>query len=77
MKKHRREMFIALSNITQLGLNIVISFLIWIMLAAWLKKAFHLGNFIMITGILLGLGSGILSFIKFCKEVIKNDKNEK
>lgn len=69
MKKHRREMFLALSNITQLGLSIVISFLLWIMLALWLKKTFHLGNFIMIIGILLGLGSAILSFIKFCKEV--------
>ena len=76
MKKHRREMFLALSNITQLGLNIVISFLLWIMLASWLKKTFHLSNFIMIIGILLGLGSGVLSFIKFCEKVIEEDKNE-
>ena len=77
MKKKRREIFIALSNITQLGLNIVISFLIWIMLASWLRKTFHLGNFIMIIGIFLGLGSGVLSFIRFCKDIIKEDKNEK
>ena len=77
MKKKRREIFIALSNITQLGLNIVISFLIWIMLASWLRKTFHFGNSIMIIGILLGLGSGVLSFIRFCKDIIKEDKNEK
>ncbi len=77
MKKQRREMFLALSNISQLGLSIVISFLLWIMLAAWLKKTFHLGNFVMVIGILFGLGSGVLSFIKFYKEVTKEDKNEK
>lgn len=77
MKKHRREMFLALSNITQLGLNIVISFLLWIMIASWVRKTFHLGNFIMIIGILAGLGSAVLSFMKFCREVTKGDQNEK
>lgn len=77
MKKHRREMFLALSNITQLGLNIVISFLIWIMIASWARKTFHLSNFVMVIGILAGVGSAILSFIKFYKEVIKENKNEK
>lgn len=76
MKKHRREMFIALSNITQLGLNIAISFLLWIVIASWVKKTFHLGNYIMLIGIFLGMGSGALSFLKFCKQITGEDKNE-
>lgn len=67
MKKHNRQIFLALSGITQLGLSVAISFLLWIFIASWVKRVFHLGNFVMLAGIFLGLGSAILSFKKFCK----------
>ena len=78
MKNNRREIADAIAGITQLGLSVVISFLLWIMIASWLKNTFELGNFIMIAGVFLGLGSAVLSFLKFCKKVSgRENENEK
>ena len=76
MKKEHKEIFQALNAITQLGLSVIISFLIWIFIAMWVKNKFHLGNFIMIIGILLGLGSAVLSFVKFCGLISPKEKND-
>lgn len=68
----------ALGSITQLGLSIAISFLLWIMIASYIRKAFSLGNWVMVSGILLGAGSAGLSFVKFCRKVTaKENENEK
>ena len=78
MKNTRKEIITALNSITQLGLSVVISFLLWIMIAAWVKKTFSLGNYIMVTGIIFGTGSAVLSFLKFCKAAGgKENKDEK
>lgn len=77
MKNSRREIARALGSITQLGLTVVFSFLIWIGIAMLVQKALDLGNFILVIGILLGAGSGILSFFKFIKSVTgKEDTDE-
>ena len=76
MNNNRKEIFHALNSITQLGLSMVISFLLWIFIAMWIKDKFNLGNGIMILGILLGLGSAVLSFIKFCRLVSPKEKND-
>lgn len=62
--------------ITQLGIRISVSFLIWILIALWLKKVFVFGNFIMVVGIFLGLGSAILSFYDFYKKANTFTKKE-
>lgn len=78
MKNNRREIADAIAGITQLGLSVVISFLLWIMIASWVKTKLGLGNQIMVAGIICGLGSAVLSFLKFCKKVSgKENKNEK
>lgn len=78
MRNTRREIAKALNSITQLGLSVVISFLLWIMIASWLQKTFSLGNYIMIIGILFGTGSAVLSFLKFCQKATgKENKDEK
>lgn len=78
MKNPDRKTLLALGAITELGLNIVISFLLWILIASWVKSTFSLGNYVMIIGILLGLGSASLSCIKFYKLVVgKESRNEK
>jgi len=78
MKNNHREIADAIAGITQLGLSVVISFLLWIMIASWLKSTFNLGNWIMIAGIASGLGSAVLSFLKFCQKVSgREKKNEK
>ncbi|MBR2886007.1 MAG: AtpZ/AtpI family protein [Clostridia bacterium] len=73
----KRELIKALSAFTQLGLSVVVSFLLWILIAMWLKKTFSLGNGIMVVGVILGAGSGFLSFIKGIKELENSDPKEK
>ena len=76
MKNNHKEIFQALNSISQLGLSVVISFLLWIFIAMWVRDKFNLGNFVMIIGILLGLGSAVLSFIKFCGLITPKEKND-
>lgn len=77
MKNNRREIFEALSWVSQLGLSVAFSFLLWILIAAYIKKVFSLGNFVMLIGIFLGIGSAGLSFFKFCRlAASKENKNE-
>ena len=76
MKNNHKEIFQALNSITQLGLSIAISFLLWIFIAMWVKNKFNLGNYVVLIGILLGLGSAVLSFIKFCRLISPKEKND-
>ena len=76
MKNKHKEIFQALNSISQLGLSVVISFLLWIFIARWIRDKFDLGNFVMLIGILLGLGSAVLSFIKFCGLISPKEKND-
>ena len=78
MKNNHKEIFQALNSITQLGLSVIISFLLWIFIAMWVRDKFNLGNFVMLIGVLLGLGSAVLSFVKFCKLIsTRENSNEK
>ena len=67
MKKHGREALKALSAVTQLGIYVIVSFGIWILTANYIKQRFGLGNYVSVIGVILGAGSGMLSFVKFCK----------
>lgn len=75
MKNNRKEIAKAISSITELGLSVIISFLLWIIIAAWIKNKFSLGNYVMVIGVLLGAGSAILSFVKFCKSITSEEKD--
>lgn len=77
MKNTRREIADALGNIAQLGLSVATSFLLWILIASWVRDTFLPGNSVMLAGVLLGTGSAVLSFVKFCKKaVVKENKDE-
>lgn len=69
----KRDLIKALSALSQLGLSVAVSFLLWILIAMWLKKTFNLGNGIMVVGVILGAGSGFLSFIKYSKSFESSD----
>ena len=74
----RKEIFEALSAITGLGLSVVISFLLWIGIAYWVQSKFSLGNYVMVIGVLLGIGSGSMTFLKFCiRDTKRGKKDEK
>lgn len=76
MKNSRREIARAIGSITQLGLTVVFSFLIWIGIASFVQNALGLGNSILVAGILLGAGSGALSFVKFIKSATKKEDTD-
>ena len=63
-KNKNFKLAIAISAITQIGISVIISVFICIYGAAWLRDKFSLGNWIVILGIVLGIGSGILSVFR-------------
>lgn len=69
----KREVIKALSAFTQLGISVAVSFLLWILIAMWLRKTFNMGNGVMVAGVILGAGSGFLSFIKYLKAFESSD----
>ena len=75
MKMPDRRVMKALSSITQLGISVIVSFIIWILIASWLKKTFSLGNAVMVIGIICGAGSGAMSFVNFCRRINLDNKN--
>ncbi len=77
-KDSKKEIFEALSAITGLGLSVMISFLLWVGIAYWVQSKFALGDYVMIIGVLLGIGSGSMTFWKFCtRDAKKGKKDEK
>ena len=77
--KNKKAFALALSGITQLGISVVVSFILWLLIASWVKNTFNLGNFVMVIGILCGVGSAGISFCNFCikaTNTLKEDENE-
>lgn len=66
-----QQISFALSMIVQLGLSILIPILICIWGAGWLQKTYGFGQWIVITGILLGTGAGISSMVRFIRMISK------
>ena len=79
MKKSSRQIVVALSEITQLGLSASISFLIWIYLAKKVKDFLNLGNWATVFGVILGAGSAMMVFVNFYRRVnkINSEKEDK
>ncbi len=76
MSKNKKEFAFGLYYFTSFGITVVVSFMIWIFIALWLKKTFMLGNFIVIIGIVLGAGSAGMSFYNFWRKtcLLASDK---
>ncbi len=63
--KHMR----AVAEITQFGLSIVSPVVLCTLCAIWLRDWLKLGNWVVITAIILGVASGVLNMITFIKKV--------
>lgn len=59
------------SNITQLGLTIVIPIFMCIFASMYIRDRWNLGNGIVIIGIGLGISAGMLNLFKMAKRSIK------
>ena len=68
----------ALTMLSQLGLSIALPIVLCAMAGVWLKDKFGIGNWIVIAAILIGVGSGFCSMIKFIKIIQKiiDEENE-
>ena len=75
-KDTKKEIFEALSSITGLGLGVMISFLLWVGIAMWLQNKYSLGDYVMVIGVLMGIGSGCATFMKFCLRDVKRGKKD-
>ena len=65
--------------ITQLGLSVAMPIAIFVLGALWLRNRYHLGAWILVLGIVLGLYSGFSAFRSFAKimEQTHKDKDKK
>lgn len=66
--------------ITQLGMSIISPLLVFVLGAAWLKERFHLGVWIVLLGIVLGIAGAIsagLTFYRQTKALTKPAKPQK
>lgn len=56
-----------LSLITQLGLSLITPLLLCIFLSLWIQRRFGAGDWVIVAGILAGLGSMAVSYFQFYK----------
>ncbi len=60
--------------ITQLGLSVAMPIAIFVLGALWLRDRYHMGAWILVLGIVLGLYSGFSAFRSFYKIMEQSHK---
>lgn len=73
--KGRNNMWYNFSLISQLAISFLTPIFLMIFVCTWLKNNFGFGDWVIITGIIIGLGSGMSSVWVYLKKSIK-DANE-
>ena len=68
----RNNVWYHLSLLSQLAISFLTPILMMIFICLWLKKTFGLGNWIVIGGMLLGLGSGLSTVWAYMKKSMKD-----
>ncbi len=71
MKKSRAEILKALAMLTQIGLQIFVPIASCIILAGWAQRYYQLGNWVVIAGIVLGVGAGASNLMHVIKRFTK------
>ncbi len=74
MKKN--SVFAAFSMITQFGLCVIVPMLLCIGGSVWLKNRCNLGDWVVLIGLLMGIGSGIMSMLKTIKQMNELTKED-
>ena len=69
--KDRAKTWKSLSLISQVSISMLTPVFMMIFLCIWLKNKFGFGDWIIIVGILLGIGSGFTSVWKQLKKFLK------
>lgn len=68
MDKKRLEVIKALAMFTQFGLQILVPVVCCIVLAGWLQRAYQWGNWVIIVGIVLGVGAGVSNLMSILRK---------
>ncbi len=71
MKKSRVEILKSLAMLTQIGLQIFVPIASCIILTGWLQRYYHLGNWVILVGIVLGVGAGASNLMSVIKRFTK------
>ena len=72
----KKSVFSALTMISQFGISTIAPMLLCIFAAIWLKNRFGLGDYVVLIGIILGIGSGFMSMIKMIRQMSELSKKE-
>ena len=72
----KRSVISALAMVTQFGISTITPMLLCIFAALWLKNRFALGDWVVLVGVLMGVGSGFLSMMKMIRRMSELSKKE-
>ncbi len=75
--KGRNNMWYNFSLISQLAISFLTPIFLMIFVCTWLKNRFGFGDWIIITGIFIGLGSGLSSVWVYLKKSIKDAEEQR
>ncbi|MEG2038863.1 MAG: AtpZ/AtpI family protein [Oscillospiraceae bacterium] len=75
--KKTSNMFQVMKNLTyiaQVGISVAVPLILCIFVTSWLQKRFELGTWIVLFGIIFGVGSSACSLIQFFKYMAREAK---
>ncbi len=75
-EKKNRHMYRNILYLTQMGLSMALPPIIALWGARWLQERFELGNWIMIAGIILGVGAMISNLLEYIRMFARRAKAE-
>lgn len=73
----RLDLFRNLAYLTQVGLSLATPMVLCIFGAAWLQKRFSLGGWVILLGIVLGVGGAVSSFREFMHQANKQARKRR
>ena len=76
MNKNNSSPWKYLGLVSQLAISMVTPILLMIFVCTWLKNTFGLGSWIVIAGMLLGIGSGISSVWAYLKKFLDEGRRQ-
>ena len=65
-----------LALIGQLGLNIAVPPLVFLFIAKWLQQTYHLGKWVLVLAICLGLYAAATAVIRMMKKMLRQEEKE-
>ena len=75
--KGRNNIWYNFSLISQLAISFLTPVFLMIFVCTWLKNNFGFGDWVIITGIIIGLGSGMSSVWVYLKKSIKDAEEQR